>query len=151
MNVPHLLQLLSNEYYADQLKKGANETQARKMVETAVPFLEYARDYLTKNRPSTISHTESNYLLNLTNGKTASVCPIVNETKGTMQASTAVPVSGVAAEIQSVVDSGYIAVGHQPHTPAQTAQQFTMIEGVIDRTVLGPMIDFTRPDARLPR
>ncbi len=150
----HLFQLLAHEYYNQLKQTGQSDQQAAAAIEKLKPFLEYARNYLTINRVGQALPVDGNLLLRLTNGKETFASPGFAGTQpGTMVPSSAVQVShGLGQPNMGMVDSGYIPVGHQPHSaPIQHQSPFVEIAGARDYTQSTSPIDFTRPDAQMPR
>lgn len=64
-------------------------------------FLSFSRSYLSHNRPSTLTHTDRNYAVQLTNGTQVLISPPVAEParSGQLQPSTSVPVTGVGSHV----------------------------------------------------
>ena len=150
----HLLQLLAHEYYNQLKQTGQSDQQAAAAIEKFKPFLEYARNYLNTNRVGQALPSNGNLLLRLTNGKETFVSPGFAGTQpGTMVPSSSVQVShGMGQPNMGMVDSGYIPVGYQPHVaPVQQHSPFVEIAGARDYTHMSGPIDFTRPDAQMPR
>ncbi len=84
-------------------------------------FRKFAYGYLAANRPSVITNTEENYIVQLTNTKRFAIAPGVESSRGMMQPSTSVAVTGreTLAEIQAGTARGStvsaaVPVGQQP-------------------------------------
>lgn len=151
----HLVQLLAHEFYEQQKKLGNSDAQAQQIMERHRPFLEFCRTYLTEHRTSRMSAGNSNFQVQLTNGKAALICPPVADIQaGSMQASNAVPVTVGMSQpgMQGVVDGSYVGVGNAPsNIVAPPSNQFAQMESVRDMTQTSAMIDFTQPGAQMPR
>ena len=57
-------------------------------------FRQFCFNYLNTHRPSAISHAESNFIIQMMDGKKFAVCPGAANLRGTMQPSGYVPVTG---------------------------------------------------------
>lgn len=91
-----ILQHLERAYVADAEKRGA---MAEGLLQMAKPFIDFARDYLAKNRPVQLFHADANYGFQLANGVSCLLAPAANSMlPGQMQASQAVPISGVVED-----------------------------------------------------
>jgi hypothetical protein len=91
--LPHLLDLLRQEYRRYITDHGGQEADAARTLRSAEPFLAFCEEYLRENRPVQSFPIDMNYGLLLSNNVRCAVSPGVEELKGTMQESFTVPVN----------------------------------------------------------
>lgn len=60
-------------------------------------FITFCEEYMAKNRPTSIQHTDMNYLIKLMGGQDVYISPPVEHNTGEMQPSTYHPVTGSSA------------------------------------------------------
>lgn len=84
--VPWLLDKLNSAYEADNLSS-IEQTAGRKA------FIEFARKWMEKNRPSELQYADANYCIRLQDGSSALVAPNCGATSGDLQRCDAVMVT----------------------------------------------------------
>lgn len=103
MSQPDLISYLAEQYKSTMTarnkcfgeKEGHIDVEAE--LDAIKTFLQFSKDFMEENRPSTLQHVDGNYLLSLMNGDQVLVCPSTDEVNlpGTTQPSHTVPVGGV--------------------------------------------------------
>ena len=94
-------------------------------------FREFCYNFLSNNRPATISHAEANYIIQFTGGQLVAVCPAMERLKGTMQASSYIPVTGRETALEIMRNANGM---RGEMTPMGGTTDMTQGEGPVDMT-----------------